>query len=469
MNPSKSRLARLTPWCALASLLVGVAVLGTRAVAQTTATSFSGQAIAVNLNDIHQPVPGPIVVADTGPLPGSGGSLSTSVGAQNFYNGDLTLQSASASTSGSGNTATSTSSVQSLSMMFMDANGGTDTLSFGSISANASATCGASGATTSGGSQVSGLVLNGQAVAVTGEVNQTIAFSGFTLVLNEQITSAGSLTVNAIHIMVPGCMDGVISTAHADIACSSCPVCVDPALGLGSAAGCTVLELTNAQVSVTGPAGGIFGDMCIGPNGTLSMSGDEFVTGTIRLSPGAKFSNSSHGTVHVQYNADLSAEIHDAYAAAANASAQPCTQTFAKLDGQNVTTITGNAGLNVICVQDVVIAGRQIHVTGPAGAKFIFNVSGKFVLTGGGAGPQIRASGGVQPKDILYNIMGTGPDVAFSGGGGGVDCCAAIVDGTLLAPYRKIALSPGLVNGEVISGMNISIVSGSSVTCPSCQ
>jgi hypothetical protein len=42
------------------------------------------------------------------------------------------------------------------------------------------------------------------------------------------------------------------------------------------------------------------------------------------------------------------------------------------------------------------------------------------------------------------------------------------VDGTLLAPYRKIALSPGLVNGEIISGQNISIVSGSSVRCPAC-
>jgi len=84
-------------------------------------------------------------------------------------------------------------------------------------------------------------------------------------------------------------------------------------------------------------------------------------------------------------------------------------------------------------------------------------VTGKFVLTGGGAGPQIRVdlSAGILPKNVLYNIIGTGPDVAFSGGGGGENCCAAIVDGTLLAPLRKINLSPGLVNGEVISAMNI--------------
>jgi hypothetical protein len=47
-----------------------------------------------------------------------------------------------------------------------------------------------------------------------------------------------------------------------------------------------------------------------------------------------------------------------------------------------------------------------------------------------------------------------------------VNCRAAIVDGAILAPYRKIALSPGLVNGEIISGLDISVVSGSSVKCP---
>jgi len=248
-----------------------------------------------------------------------------------------------------------------------------------------------------------------------------------------------------------------------------CPECVPaPELELGAAAGCTVLELTTAKVSITGPAGGIFGDVCIAPGGSLSMSGDEYVTGNINLGDGAKFSNSSHGTVHVVQPVDLSDEIKDAYDRAVSAAALSCDQSFAKLDGKTVTTITGGVGINVICVGDVVLSGKQIFLEGPAGAQFIINVTGKFTLTGGGAGPQIRVSGGVAPKDVLYNIIGTGSDVAFSGGGGGVNCCAAIVDGTLLAPYRKINLSPGLVNGQIISGKDISIVSGSSVGCPPC-
>ncbi len=266
-------------------------------------------------------------------------------------------------------------------------------------------------------------------------------------------------------------------TIEIDVSCAGgpgggCPECIAPELGLGVAAGCTVLELSTAKVSITGPAGGILGDICIAPGGSLAMSGDEFVTGTVNLGPGAKFSNSSHGTVNVAQNVDLSAEIkaaYDANAAAADPTITPCTQSFAKLDGQTVTKIEGVSGVNVICVGDVVLSGKQILITGDPGAKFIFNVTGKFVLTGGGAGPQIRVDGvNVKPSDVLYNIIGSGADVAFSGGGGGVNCCAAIVDGTLLAPYRKINLSPGLVNGEVISGKDINIVSGSSVRCPPC-
>src|SRR5438128_1168143 len=145
-----------------------------------------------------------------------------------------------------------------------------------------------------------------------------------------------------------------------------CPDCVAPELELGAAAGCTVLELSTAKVSITGPAGGIHGDICIAPGGSLAMSGDEFLTGTVNLGAGAKFSNSSHGTVNVAQNVDLSAEIKDALDRADSAAAL-CSgphQSFAKLDGSSVTSITGVLGINVICVGDVVIAGKQITLTG---------------------------------------------------------------------------------------------------------
>jgi choice-of-anchor A domain-containing protein len=250
-----------------------------------------------------------------------------------------------------------------------------------------------------------------------------------------------------------------------------CPECVDPDFGLGSASGSSVFELGPHSVSITGPPGGIIGNISIAPNGKLSLTGSEFVTGIIFLGPGATFSDSSSGGVGgVVHNVDLSAQIAAAYAANAGNAALPCSQSFTTLDGKTVTAITGTHGVNVICVKDIVLSGKQILLTGPADAKFVINITGKMALTGGGLGPQIRvdASAGLAPSAVLYNFIGVGEDVQLNGGGGGVNCCAAILDGTILAPYRKIALSPGLVNGEVISGLDISIVSGSSVKCPPC-
>jgi hypothetical protein len=263
---------------------------------------------------------------------------------------------------------------------------------------------------------------------------------------------------------------GICPTSHT---CSSnaCPDCVDPVFGLGAASGSSVFELGAHSVSITGPPGGIIGNISIAANGKLSLTGSEYVTGTIFLGPGATFSDSSSGGVGaVVQNVDLSAAIAAAYAANVNNAALSCSQSFMTLDGKSITTITGNHGVNVICVKDISLSGKQILLTGPADAKFVFNITGKLVLTGGGLGPQIRVdtSAGIPPSAVLYNLIGAGQDVAFSGGGGGVSCCAAIVDGTILAPYRKIALSPGLVNGEIISGLDISIVSGSSVKCPPC-
>src|SRR2546425_7376069 len=53
----------------------------------------------------------------------------------------------------------------------------------------------------------------------------------------------------------------------------------------------------------------LFRSVCIGPNGKLSITGSEFVTGEVRLAAGATFSKSGSGTVGgVETNQDLSAE-----------------------------------------------------------------------------------------------------------------------------------------------------------------
>src|SRR6266568_6270965 len=185
-----------------------------------------------------------------------------------------------------------------------------------------------------------------------------------------------SSTIPGLAIVSPvgGQFTGVCTTGPEDVTAGTfvmsgcippaggCPECVDPKLGLKTAAGCTVLELSTAKVSITGPAGCILGDICIAPGGSLAMSGDEFLTGTVNLGAGAHFSNSSHGTVNVSQPVDLTTEISDAYAAAVNAAAMPCAQSYTKLDGSGVTTITGGVGVNVICVGDIVLGGKKVSV-----------------------------------------------------------------------------------------------------------
>ncbi|HXJ74184.1 MAG TPA: hypothetical protein VNM37_15145, partial [Candidatus Dormibacteraeota bacterium] len=236
------------------------------------------------------------------------------------------------------------------------------------------------------------------------------------------------------------------------------PPCANPMLK--QAAGCTVLQVGPYKVDMTGPAGCVQGDVCIAPGGKLSMSGEQCITGGIKLGAGATFSKSGKGTIGPVIHTNLSGEIAAAIAVSQDAAALPCTQNFDTL--KNGMNLTGNGGLNVICVKNVTL-NQPIYLNGTASDMFVINVTGKFALTSHGS---ILVAGGVTRNHVLYNIIGTGDQVAFSGGGGGPTCCNAVVDGTLIALQRKIALSPGLVNGQLVGGRDISIVSGASVHCP---
>src|SRR5207247_948696 len=117
--------------------------------------------------------------------------------------------------------------------------------------------------------------------------------------------------------------------------------CANPIVG--TATDCTVLELDGSSVSITGPPGGIVGDICIGPNGKLSITGSEFVTGEVRLAAGATFSESGSGTVgSVETGQDLSADINAAIAASADAASQTCTVNLNSI--KSSTTINEKDG-----------------------------------------------------------------------------------------------------------------------------
>src|SRR6185295_790670 len=102
MNRKSSKRISVMMACITATSLLGLASLTPQAMAQATGNTYSGQATVINITDIHQPFPGPIVICDTGPLPSTGGFLEASVLETNVANGELTLELAHATTSGDG-------------------------------------------------------------------------------------------------------------------------------------------------------------------------------------------------------------------------------------------------------------------------------------------------------------------------------------------------------------------------------
>ncbi len=309
----------------------------------------------------------------------------------------------------------------------------------------------------------------------TGSLTVTISTPGGNLVLTPG-TPSGAISfppVALLHELIHGVLTGgtagsaslqglKINFSEIRPSAVCCPP-PNPVFGLNASASLRILELDAHTVSVTGGPGGIDGDVDIGSKGKLAVSGSQFISGVVSLAPGATFSNSSSAAPPpVVHNADLSAEINSAINASANLAKLTCDWTLTALTTSQ-TISSAHTGLNVICVKDVVLNNATITLSGNLGDSFVLNITGKFVNNGG----HLVAGGSIQPRDIVYNVLGAGPQVAFTGGGGGVNCCKATGDGTILAVARKIALTPGAVNGSVISGQDIAITGGGRVACSS--
>ncbi len=188
-----------------------------------SAITYSGRAtvVQVALAGLE-----PITFADAGPLPPEGGADDASL-VDATVPGLLTVEVLHASTVAEGNHSRSEASVASLSLT-----AGGNTISAGFLMARAEARCTGGGAATSGSSEIAELTINNQTIAVSGQPNQTIPLLNGQVVINEQPAAPpGAITVNALHVVVPGVADVVVSSAHADIGCpqplppppASCP------------------------------------------------------------------------------------------------------------------------------------------------------------------------------------------------------------------------------------------------------
>jgi len=191
----------------------GVHAHGNGGAATDTVTVYSGRAFGA-LVKVLVPLPSTRLYADTGVLASAGGSISASLAS--ITDAVFSSGPTSCGSQGSGGLATSVSAMARLSAYANAA----AALSCTNVQSNTSVSCQG----VSGSSTISGLVFAGVAVVVTGAANQTVSAPGVaTLVINEQIFAAGSITVNALHLTLASGEELTICSSHSDIACSVTP------------------------------------------------------------------------------------------------------------------------------------------------------------------------------------------------------------------------------------------------------
>src|SRR5262249_24090669 len=137
-----------------------VVMLGPPSVWAATHT-YSGQATVVRATVLGMTT----VVSDTGPLPSSGGALETSL-LKAHVDGVLDAEGLHATTIGQGDQSRSEASVANLSLTVSG-----NTIDADFLMARATAQCQPGGPALSGSSEIAVLVINGQAIAVTGQPN----------------------------------------------------------------------------------------------------------------------------------------------------------------------------------------------------------------------------------------------------------------------------------------------------------
>jgi len=192
--------------------------------ASSGAVTFSGQATVVEGTVAGQSV----LLADTGPLPSSGGALDATLLTVDIP-GVLDAEVLPATVIGQGDTSNAQASLASLSLTV-----GSNTISAAVLAADATATCSNGTATFSGSSEIVDLSVNGQPIVVAATPNQMVSLPLGQVFINEQNSSfsgqGASITVNALHVVIPAvglvpATDLTISSAHADITCGGAPNC----------------------------------------------------------------------------------------------------------------------------------------------------------------------------------------------------------------------------------------------------
>ena len=221
----------------MSSLLVRCLAVGLVSAGLSTApitahadsTTFSGDAYVAKAT-LTSPLGSYTVepLAESGPLPAEGGRLENSILTLNVPNplaGGTLLTGEVGHTAaiGQGDRSRSEASVASVNLTVAG-----QAISADFLMARAMAKCGPS---VTGSSELASLVINGTAISVGTQPNQTVdlPLGAGKVVINEQSSNvsgdSGSMDVNALHVIVTGVADVVVAHAHADISCPGPSAC----------------------------------------------------------------------------------------------------------------------------------------------------------------------------------------------------------------------------------------------------
>jgi hypothetical protein len=156
---------------------------------------------------------------DSGALPKSGGSVSGS-GPSATIPGVLTAGAMTCRSTGGNKQVTSDASLATLALTV-----GGQIIAAGSVASTATVRCtNATTYTTSGSSNITALVVNGQPVVVTGVPNQGVNLPNGRVVINEQTVTGTKwhrkITVTAVRVVITGASDVAIAKSFAGLDCA---------------------------------------------------------------------------------------------------------------------------------------------------------------------------------------------------------------------------------------------------------
>jgi choice-of-anchor A domain-containing protein len=217
--------------------------------------------------------------------------------------------------------------------------------------------------------------------------------------------------------------------------------------------GFAVLALSGDKLSMTNPKTTVVGDVGL-EGGVQQNLADGQVQGNYLLASG--LSPRLHNvavTGDVQTSHHISQAQEDAVEASKEIAALHPTLSLGSIN--HSTTISAHGAMTVVNVDKIQLDGSSVLTIHGCNDQYVFiNVCGKFAMTGQ---TQIKLEGGITASHVIFNIIGTGEQVAFTG--------KSNATGTFLAVNRNIAVSGATIQGELIGGEcgQIALTSGAQV------